>query len=195
MILVTTIYPTRAQAFTLLQQYTKNESLIKHALAVEAVMRHFAQRFGEDPEKWGIIGLVHDLDYEQFPTEHCVKVSEILKEQNWPEDYIRAIVSHGWQICSTVEPQEPMEKVLYTIDELTGLITAAVLVRPDKNIFNLEVKSVRKKWKEKSFAAGVNREIIATGAKMLEMELPEVIAETIQGMQKVAAELGLDGQK
>ncbi len=187
--------PTRAQAFDLLRQYTKNDYLVKHALAVEAVMRHFAGEFGEDAEKWGVIGLVHDLDYEQFPEEHCAKVNQILAENNWPQDYIRAIVSHGWQVCSEVEPKERMEKVLYTIDELTGLITATTLVRPDKNIFNLEVKSVLKKWKEKSFAAGVNREVITAGAAMLGMELQTVIAETIRGMQSVAGELGLDGKK
>jgi predicted hydrolase (HD superfamily) len=190
-----TFYPTRDEAFDLLCQNNRNEYLIKHALAVEAVMRHFAGLFGEDIEKWGIIGLVHDLDYEQYPDEHCVKVNEILTENNWPQDYIRAIVSHGWRICSEVEPKERMEKVLYTIDELTGLVTAATLVRPDKNILNLEVKSVKKKWKEKSFAAGVNREIIAEGAAMLGMELETVIGETIRGMQKIAGELGLDGIK
>jgi predicted hydrolase (HD superfamily) len=118
-----------------------------------------------------------------------------LKERNWPEEYIRAIVSHGWQICSEVEPRERMEKVLYTIDELTGLITAAVLVRPDKNLLNLEVKSVKKKWKEKSSAAGVNREVINQGAAMLGMELQTVMAETIRGMQNVVGELGLDGKE
>jgi predicted hydrolase (HD superfamily) len=194
-ITVTTFYPTRVQALALLQEYTQNEFLRRHALAVEAVMRHFAGLFGEDAEKWGIIGLAHDLDYEKYPEEHCTKVREILKEQNWPEEYIRAIASHGWQICSDVEPKERMEKVLYAIDELTGLITAVVLVRPDKNLLNLEVKSVKKKWKEKSFAAGVNREIIATGAAMLEMELGTLMAETIRGMQNVAGELGLDGNK
>jgi putative nucleotidyltransferase with HDIG domain len=194
-ITVTTVYPTRAQALTLLEQYTQNEFLCKHALAVEAVLRHFAELFGEDIEKWGVIGLVHDLDYEKYPEEHCTKVREILKEHHWPEEYIRAIVSHGWQICSEVEPRERMEKVLYTIDELTGLITAVVLVRPDKNLGNLEVKSVKKKWKEKSFAAGVNREIIAAGAAMLGMELQAVMAETIRGMQNVAGDLGLDGKQ
>jgi putative nucleotidyltransferase with HDIG domain len=192
---VATVYPTRAQALALLEQYIQNEFLLKHALAVEAVMRHFAGLFGEDVEKWGVIGLVHDLDYEKYPEEHCTKVREILKERNWPEEYIRAIVSHGWQICSEVEPRERMEKVLYTIDELTGLITAAVLVRPDKNLLNLEVKSVKKKWKEKSFAAGVNREVINQGAAMLGMELQTVMAETIRGMQNVVGELGLDGKE
>ncbi|MGD9155286.1 MAG: HDIG domain-containing protein [Bacillota bacterium] len=194
-IIVATVYPTRAQALALLEQYIQNEFLLKHALAVEAVMRHFAGLFGEDVEKWGVIGLVHDLDYEKYPEEHCTKVREILKERNWPEEYIRAIVSHGWQICSEVEPRERMEKVLYTIDELTGLITAAVLVRPDKNLLNLEVKSVKKKWKEKSFAAGVNREVINQGAAMLGMELQTVMAETIRGMQNVVGELGLDGKE
>jgi putative nucleotidyltransferase with HDIG domain len=194
-IIVMTVYPTRPLALALLQQYTQNEFLLKHALAVEAVLRHFAGLFGENAEKWGIIGLVHDLDYEKYPEEHCTKVREILKEQNWPEEYIRAIASHGWQICSDVEPKERMEKVLYAIDELTGLITAVVLVRPDKNLFNLEVKSVKKKWKEKSFAAGVNREIIAAGAAMLEMELGALMTETIHGMQNVAGDLGLDGKK
>jgi predicted hydrolase (HD superfamily) len=194
-IAMATVYPTRAQALVLLQQYTQNEFLRKHALEVEAVLRHFAGLYGEDAEKWGIIGLVHDLDYEKYPEAHCTKVREILTAQNWPEEYIRAIASHGWQICSEVEPKERMEKVLYTIDELTGLITAVVLVRPDKNLLNLEVKSVKKKWKEKSFAAGVNREVIAKGAELLGMELQTVIAETIRGMQDVAGELGLDGNQ
>ncbi|NLP36855.1 MAG: hydrolase [Firmicutes bacterium] len=185
--------PTREEAYALLCEYNKNDSLIKHALAVEAVMRHFAQLFGEDPEKWGVIGLIHDLDFEMYPEEHCHKTKEILTERNWPEDYIRAVVSHGWKICSDVEPVEQMEKVLYTIDELTGLITATALMRPSKSIMDTTVKSVKKKWKQKKFAAGVNREVIAEGAEMLGMELDEVIAETIAGMQKVADQIGLQG--
>lgn len=185
--------PTRSDAYGLLIQYNQNDSLIRHALAVEAVMRHFARLFKEDEEKWGIIGLVHDLDYEQFPEAHCHKVREILEEAQWPEEYIRAVVSHGWKICSETEPLSALERVLYTIDELTGLIAAAVLVRPDKNIFNLEVKSVKKKWKDKSFAAGVNREVIAEGAERLGMEIESVIRETIRGMQLVADALGLGG--
>jgi len=187
------VVPTRQEAYELLCEYNKSESLIKHALAVEAVMRHFAELLGEDPEKWGIIGLVHDLDFEMYPEEHCQKTKEILTERNWPEDYIRAVVSHGWKICSDVEPVEKMEKVLYTIDELTGLIAATALMRPSKSIMDTTVKSVKKKWKQKSFAAGVNREVIAEGAKMLGMELDQVIAETIVGMQKVAAQIGLQG--
>lgn len=185
--------PTRQEAYELLTEYNKSESLINHALAVEAVMKHFAELFGEDKEKWGIVGLIHDLDYEMYPQEHCKKVREILTEKSWPEDYIRAIQSHGWKLCCDVEPQETMEKVLYTIDELTGLINATVLMRPSKSILDLEVKSVKKKFKQKSFAAGVNREVIEEGAKMLGMELAQVIEETIKGMQKVAEEIGLKG--
>lgn len=186
--------PTREEAYELLKKYNKNESLIRHALAVEAVMLHFAELFNEeDKEKWGIIGLVHDLDYEMYPEEHCKKTREILIEENWPEDYIRAIESHGWKICSDVEPLETMEKVLYATDELTGLITATALMRPSKSILDLKVKSLKKKWKSKGFAAGVNREVIAEGAEMLGMDLNEVMEETIKGMQKVADEIGLKG--
>ncbi|TDT61356.1 HDIG domain-containing metalloprotein [Fonticella tunisiensis] len=185
--------PTREEAFELLKKYNKDESLIRHAVAVEAVMRHFANLFGEDVEKWGIIGLVHDLDYEMYPDKHCTMTKEILEEENWPKEYIRAIVSHGWKLCSDVEPVERMEKVLYTIDELTGLIAAAALVRPSKSIMDIEVKSIKKKWKQRSFAAGVKREVIEEGAAMLGLELDYVIGETIKGMQKVADEIGLRG--
>lgn len=185
--------PTREEALDLLKKHNKSDALIKHALAVEAVMAQFAQKFGEDEEKWRVIGLAHDLDYEKYPEEHCRKVREILEEEGWPEDYIRAIQSHGWKICSDVEPVERMEKVLYTIDELTGLIVATVLLRPSRSILDLTTKSVKKKWKQKGFAAGVNREIIEEGAQLLGMDLTEVIEETIRGMQKAAEELGLKG--
>lgn len=188
------VIPGREEAFELLKEYNKDESHIRHALAVEAVMLHFAELLNEDDkEKWGIIGLVHDLDYEMYPDEHCRKVREILSARNWPEDYIRSIESHGWKICSDVEPVHRMEKVLYTIDELTGLIAATALMRPSKSILDLEAKSVKKKWKQKNFAAGVNREIIEEGAKLLGMELAEIIEETIKGMQKVAESIGLKG--
>ncbi len=187
-------YPTRAEAFELLKKYNKNENLIRHALAVEAVMLHFAEILNEpNKEKWGIIGLVHDLDYEMYPEQHCQKAREILTEENWPEEYIRAVESHGWGICSDVKPVEKMEKVLYTIDELTGLITATVLLRPSKSILDLKARSVRKKWKQKSFAAGVNREIIEKGLELLGFEQNYVIEETIKGMQKVAEDIGLKG--
>ena len=183
----------REAALALYKKYNQDESLFRHALAVEAVMRHFANLFGEDEEKWGIIGLIHDLDYERYPDQHCIKVKEILTDEGWPEEYIRAVQSHGWEICSDVEPVERMENVLYTIDELTGLITAAALVGQVRVFLDLKVKSVKKKWKDKAFAAGVNRAVIEKGAARLGMELDEVIKETIAGMQKVAAEIGLQG--
>jgi len=186
--------PTREEALELLKKHTRSDALLKHALAVEAVMAQFARKFGEeDPEKWRVVGLAHDLDYEKYPEEHCRKVRELLMEEGWPDDYIRAIQSHGWKICSEVEPVERMEKVLYTVDELTGLIVATALLRPSRSIMDLTAKSVQKKWKQKGFAAGVNREIIEEGAQLLGMDLTEVIEETIRGMQSVAAELGLKG--
>lgn len=185
--------PTYEQALTLLKKYNQNENLIKHALAVAAVMRHFAEMWGEDTDVWEVVGLVHDLDYEQFPNEHCQKTGEILREERWPEDLIRAVQSHGWGICTDIEPQTRMEKTLYAIDELTGLIAAVALVRPSKSVRDVKVKSVKKKWKEKAFAAGANREIIQQGAEMLEMELSEMIQHTITAMQGKAKELGLGG--
>ncbi len=185
--------PTREEALTLLKKYNQSDALIKHALAVEAVITHFAKLFGEDADKWQVIGLVHDLDYEKYPEEHCRKTREILEKENWPENYIRAIESHGYNICTDVEPVEKMEKVLYAVDELTGLIAATALLRPSRSILDLNTKSVKKKWKQKSFAAGVNREIIQDGVQMLGMDLEEVIQETIKGMQSVAEEIGLKG--
>ncbi|MBA7563624.1 HDIG domain-containing protein [Candidatus Atribacteria bacterium 1244-E10-H5-B2] len=185
--------PTREEAYQLLTEYNKSDSLIKHALAVEGVMRYFARKRGEDEEKWGVIGLVHDLDYEQFPEEHCHKSEEILKEKGWPEEYIRAVVSHGWGLCSEVEPQTELEKVLYAIDELTGLVVTTALVRPSKSVMDVKVKSVKKKWKDKRFAAGVDRSIIEKGAQMLGMEITDIIADTLAGMQEVAEEIGLKG--
>jgi putative nucleotidyltransferase with HDIG domain len=183
--------PTREDAWQLLNQYNKNQSLIKHALAVEGVMRYMARKRGEDEEKWGVIGLIHDLDYEQFPDQHCKKTGEILKEHNWPEEYIRAAVSHGWRICVDVEPQTELEKVLYAIDELTGLVVTSALVRPSKSVMDLKVKSVKKKWKDKRFAAGVDRSIIETGAERLGVDLTELINDTIMGMRDIADEIDL----
>ena len=186
--------PTREEALTLLKKYNQSDALIKHALAVEAVMAYFAEKYGEeDLEKWRIIGLVHDLDYEKYPEEHCHKTKAILTEEGWPEDYIRAIISHGWKICTDVEPVETMEKVLYTTDELTGLIVATILMRPSKSILDLELSSVKKKYKNKNFAAGVDRSIIEEGAAMLGLSLDEVIQETINAMRAEAAALGLEG--
>jgi putative nucleotidyltransferase with HDIG domain len=185
--------PTREEAIRLLKEYNQNESLIKHALAVEAVMRHFARKRGEDEEKWGIVGIVHDLDYEKFPEQHCRKSEEILRGRNWPEEYIRAVVSHGWGICSEVQPESDMEKVLFAVDELTGLVTTSALVRPSKSVLDMEASSVKKKWKDKRFAAGVDRSIIEKGAAMLGMDLTVLITETILGMREVAEEIGIKG--
>ena len=186
--------PTRDETLALLKKYNKNDSLIKHALAVEGVMRYFARQRGEDEEKWGIIGLIHDLDYEQFPDQHCHKTEEILRENNWPEEYIRAVISHGWGICTDVKPESEMEKVLFTIDELTGLVVTTALVRPSKSVMDVKTKSVKKKWKDKRFAAGVDRSIIEKGAEMLGVELPDLINDTIIGMREVAEDIGLKGQ-
>ncbi len=182
--------PTYDEALSLLKEFNQSESLLKHAYSVEGVMRYMARKRGEE-EKWGIIGLVHDLDYERFPEQHCGKTREILTERGWPEEYIRAIMSHGWGICSDVEPQNDMEKILFTIDELTGLITAVAIIRPSRSVADLEVKSVMKKWKDKAFAAGVNRSVIEKGTAMLGIELKDLITDVIMGMREVADRIGL----
>ena len=183
--------PTRAEAYALLTAYNQSESLVKHALAVEGVMRYFAEKRGEDSEKWGIIGLIHDLDYEQFPDQHCHKTRKILEEQKWPEEYIRAAVSHGWGLCTDVEPLSQLENVLYAIDELTGLVTTSALVRPSRSVMDLTAKSVLKKWKDKRFAAGVDRSVIEQGAARLNMDLGDLVTDTIEGMRRVADSIGL----
>lgn len=185
--------PTREDALNLLKEYNPDDSLIKHALAVEGVMRYMARKNGEDEDKWGIVGLLHDLDYYMFPEQHCQKSKEILEERGWPEDYVRAVISHGWGICSDVKPESNLEKTLYAIDELTGLVATTALVRPSKSVLDVEVKSVKKKWKDKRFAAGVNRDIITKGAEMLDVDLSQLIDDTIKGMQEVAEEIGLKG--
>ena len=186
--------PTREDALQLLKQYNKSESLIKHALAVEGVMRYMARKRGDEEEKWGVIGLIHDLDYEQYPDQHCQKTAEILRANNWPEAYVRAVVSHGWGICTDVEPRSELEKVLFAVDELTGLVVTTALVRPSKSVLDLKAKSVKKKWKDKRFAAGVDRGIIEKGAQMLGVDLNELITDTIMGMREVADDIGLRGQ-
>ncbi len=182
--------PAYDEALTLLKEFNQTDSLVKHAYAVEGAMRYFARTMGEDEEKWGIIGLVHDLDYERFPEQHCKKSPEILKERGWPEEYIRAVTSHGWGKCTDVEPRTSLEKVLFAVDELTGLIVAAALVRPSKSLSDLEAKSVMKKWKDKSFAAGVDRSVIEKGRDMLGIDLNDLITRTIIGMRNVADKIG-----
>jgi putative nucleotidyltransferase with HDIG domain len=188
---MTEYIPTREETFSLLKEFNSNESLIKHALAVESVMRYSARKHGEDEDKWGVIGLIHDLDYEKYPDEHCVKTEQILRERGWPEEYIRAVVSHAWGICSDVEPKSLLEKTLYAVDELTGLVTACALVRPSKSVMDLKPKSVKKKWKVKGFAAGADRAVIERGAEMLGIEISELISDVIMGMREVAPEIGL----
>ena len=184
--------PTREHAWYWLCKYNQSDSLRKHGLTVEGVMRHFAALNGEDPDLWGVVGLLHDLDYEQYPDQHCAKVQEILGEKGVDEAVIRAVASHGYGMCSDIEPLSRLEKTLYTIDELSGLITAAALMRPSRSVMDIEVKSVKKKFKDKRFAAGVDREVIVKGAEGLGMELDAVIAETIRGMQEVAEAIGLE---
>jgi len=183
--------PTRDDAYALLREFNETESLLKHALAVEGVMRYMARKRDQDPDVWGIVGLIHDLDYEKYPDKHPHKAKEILEERGWPEEWIRAMMSHGWTLVTDVEPVSEMEKVLFAVDELTGLVTAAALVRPSKSVMDLSVKSLKKKWKDKSFAAGANRDIIQLGAERLEMELADLFADVIEGMREVADSLGL----
>ena len=183
----------RKAAWELLTEYTKTPALLSHALAVEAVMRHFARLNGEDEEVWGVAGLLHDLDYEKYPQEHCKKAEEIMRERGIDEVYIRAMSCHGYGLCTDVKPKSPMEKTLYTVDELAGLINAACLVRPSRSVLDLEVKSLKKKFKDKAFAAGVNREVIKKGCEMLGMDMDDVMREAIEGMKERADEIGLRG--
>lgn len=190
-----TYIPTRQDAWALLIKYNKKEGLIRHAISVEAVMAHFSRRFNEDEQMWRVIGLAHDLDYEMFPEEHCHKCVEIFKENNWPDSYIRAVISHGYGICTDVEPETNLEKTLFAVDELTGLITSAALIRPSKSILDIKAKSVKKKFKDKRFAAKVDREVIKKGTQYLDMELSQLITEVIAGMRPVAEEIGLKGSE
>ncbi|MGA2762605.1 MAG: HDIG domain-containing metalloprotein [Spirochaetia bacterium] len=185
--------PTRSETIALVREHIKSENLFAHVLAVEGVMRYMARKLGEDEEKWGNIGLAHDIDYEEYPEQHCKKSPEILRQAGWPEEYIRAVVSHGWGICSEVEPVERMEKVLYAIDELTGLVVATALMRPSRSVMDMEARSVMKKWKNERFAAGVKRPVIEKGAAMLGVGLEELITDTIMGMRGVSKEIGLEG--
>lgn len=186
----------REDAWQLLTEFTKNENHIKHALAVEAAMRAYALKFGEDEEKWGIVGLIHDFDYDKFPTmpEHATEGAKILRQRGWPEDIIRAVQSHA--NYTGVSRQSLMEKALYAVDELTGLITAVSLVRPSKDIRDItKIKSIRNKWKDKSFAAAVSREEIAEGAEALGVDLwTEHVPLVLEAMKGIAEELGLAGQ-
>ncbi len=179
---------TRDEAFELLKEYNKEPFHIKHALTVEGVMRYFAREmgYGDEEELWGIVGLLHDLDFELYPDEHCVKEQEIMRERGIDERIIRAAASHGYGITVDIKPEHEMEKVLFAVDELTGLIGAVALMRPSRSVDDLELKSVRKKFKTPSFAAGCSREVITKGAEMLGWELDDLISRTILAMRTVA---------
>ena len=183
--------PNREEAFNLLKEYTSSESLIRHALAVEGVMRFCAKKRNEDENTWGIIGLIHDLDYEKYPDEHCAKTKEILASRGWPQEYITDAISHGWGRCSDAEPTTALAKTLFAIDELCGFVTACALVPPSKSVNDLEPKSVLKKWKSANFAAGVDRGVIEKGAAMLGVTLEALIAHVIGGMREVAGAIAL----
>ncbi|MDA8425964.1 MAG: HDIG domain-containing protein [Treponema sp.] len=184
---------SRDEAISLWRTQNDDDSLFRHALSVEAAMRRFARRLGEDPEYWGLVGLLHDVDYQRHPDEHLKHARPILAAAGLPEAFIRAVESHGWGICSEVEPLLPMEKVLFAVDELTGFIAACAYVRPSRSVLDMEVKSVKKKWGSAAFAAGVRRDVIEKGAAMLDLPLEELIQETILALREVAAEVGLKG--
>lgn len=189
--------PTREEAWELLTRYNQDAFHLQHAETVEGIMRYFARKLGYEQEEdfWGIVGLLHDLDFEKYPEEHCVKSQEIMREEGLDESLIHATASHGYGLVVDVKPEKEMEKVLFAVDELSGLIWAAALVRPSKSVQDLELKSVKKKFKDKRFAAGCSRDVIEKGAEMLGWSLDDLISETILAMrsfEKNTAPVGAD---
>ena len=182
---------TREEAYTLLHKYNKEAFHIQHALTVEGVMRWFAKDlgYGEDEEYWAITGLLHDIDFEIYPEEHCKKAPELLKDGGVEDDMIYSICSHGYEICCDVEPKHEMEKVLFAADELTGLIWSAALMRPSKSVMDMELKSLKKKFKDKRFAAGCSRDVIKVGAERLGWELDVLMEKTIEAMRSCEADI------
>lgn len=176
---------TRDGAWQLLTEYNQDHFHRRHAVTVEGVMRYFAKElgYGDEEEFWGIVGLLHDLDFEQYPEQHCIKEQEIMRERGLDERLIHATASHGWMLTVDIKPEHEMEKVLYAIDELTGLIGAVALMRPSKSVLDLELKSVKKKYKSKGFAAGCSREVIERGAELLGWSLDDLISRTILAMR------------
>lgn len=174
---------TREEALALLKEYNKEEFHIKHGLTVEGAMRYFAEQLGYDPEYWGLVGLLHDIDFEIFPEEHCVKAVELLSQAGFDDDFIHAVVSHGYGLTVDVKPEHEMEKILFAADELTGLIGAAALMRPSRSTKDMEVSSVKKKFKDKKFAAGCDRDVILQGVDMLGWDLDRLISDTILAMR------------
>src|ERR671915_2152108 len=190
--------PSRDEALALVHEFTASDSLRKHMLAVEAAMRAYATKLGEDPERWGLVGLVHDYDYERWPNEahsptegHPAEGVRRLRERGWPEDILQAILGHA--TYSGVARETPMAKALFAVDELTGLITATALVRPTRSVHDVDAKSVRKKMKDKAFARGVNRDDVLVGAQELGVDLDEHVQFVIEAMKTVAREIGLAG--
>ncbi|MGD1991953.1 MAG: HD domain-containing protein [Anaerolineae bacterium] len=184
---------TRQDALDLVNEYNENQNLVKHMLAVEAAMRAYARRFDEDEEKWAIVGLLHDFDYERFPEKHPEPGGRILREQNWPEEIVHAVLSHATEKTG-VERETRLEHALYASDDLTGLIVAVALVRPSKDIRDVKVKSVKKKWDDSRFAAGARRETAEEGANALGIDLWEHVGIVLDAMKGIASDLGLDGQ-
>jgi len=183
--------PDRERALALLHKHNQSQSLRSHALAVEAAMRHMAKVWGEDEDYWAEVGLLHDVDYEEFPQEHLKHTPEILKSAGYDDDFIRAVMAHGWGICSDVKPEKKMEKALYAADELCGLVTAAAYMRPSRSVVDLEVPSLKKKFKDKKVAAGVDRQVILQGCEMLGITLEELMQLVIDGMRANHEEIGV----
>lgn len=183
--------PTREEALTLLKKYNQEPFHIRHSLTVEGVMRWFAedQGYGEDADFWAAVGLLHDVDFERWPDQHCQKAPELLAEIHCPPELIRAVCSHGYGICSDVEPVHQMEKILFAADELTGLIGAAAKMRPSRSVQDMEVKSLKKKFKDRKFAAGCSRDVIRTGAERLGWTLDELMEKTIEAMRSCEDEI------
>lgn len=182
---------TRDEAFELLKKYNSERFHIQHGLTVEGVMRWFANNlgYGEDADFWGIVGLLHDIDFEQYPEAHCIKAPELLREAGVGEDMIHAICSHGYDLTVDVKPEHEMEKVLYATDELTGLIGAAALMRPSRSVADMEVKSLKKKYKDKKFAAGCSRDVIEKGAEMLGWDLQTLWEKTLEAMRSCESDI------
>ncbi|MCL2580649.1 MAG: hydrolase [Oscillospiraceae bacterium] len=183
--------PDRERAIALLHKHNQSESLRSHALAVEAALKYIARQWGEDEIYWAEVGLLHDLDYEKFPEEHLAHAPDMLREAGYDEGFIRAVLCHGWSICTDVKPESKMERALYAVDELCGLITAAAYMRPSKSVMDMEVSSVKKKFKDKRFAAGVDRQIILNGCEMLGITLEGLTELAIMGMRENAEAIGL----
>lgn len=182
----------REQALALLKKYNQEPFHILHALTVEGVMRWYAQEAGEDVEFWGLCGLLHDVDFERYPEEHCKKAPELLAEIGASQDMVHAICSHGYGLCSDVEPRHQMEKIMFAVDELTGLIGAAARMRPSKSVMDMELSSLKKKFKDKKFAAGCSRDVIKEGAERLGWTLDETLEKTILAMRSCEASVNAE---